>query len=110
MALQRAHPTLVGNDNGDRLALDERFLDGGEIVLGRVSELRAALAERRLRPKDVANFSDLLADLGPLLAFRAEEGLDALQLAAEILVLSADFHFLKLAQGAQAHVEDGIGL
>src|SRR3979411_3556924 len=106
MALQRSHPPLVGNDNGDRLALDERFLDGGEIVLGRVGELGAALAERRLRPKDVANFADLLADRGPLLRLGTEERLDALQLTAKILFLGADFHFLELARGAQTHVEE----
>ncbi len=100
MALQRPHPALVGDDDGDRLALDESFLDRGKIVLGGIGELGAALAERRLRPKDVANLADLLADLGPLLGLRAEKGLDALQLAAEILVLGADFHFLKLAQAS----------
>ena len=73
MALQRAHPALVGHHHRDRLALDEGFLDRGEIVLGRVGELGAALAERRLRPEDVADLADLLADLGPLLGFGAED-------------------------------------
>ena len=36
--------------------------------------------------------------------------LDALQLVAEVLVLGADLHLLELAQIAQAHVEDGVGL
>ena len=81
MALQRAHPALFGDHDRDRLALDEGLLDGGKIMLGRIGELRAALAERRLRPEDVADLSDLLADLGPLLGFRTEQALDALQFA-----------------------------
>ena len=73
MALQRAHPALVGNHDRDRLALDEGFLDRGEIVLGRIGELGAALAERRLRPEHVADLAHLLADLGPLLGLGAEQ-------------------------------------
>src|SRR3979409_2197720 len=110
MALQRTHPALVGNDHGDRLALDKSFLDRGEIVLRRVGELGAALAERRLRPKNVADLADLLTDLGPLLALGAEQRLDALQLAAQVLVLGADLEFLELAQRPQPHIEDGVGL
>ena len=110
MALQRAHPTLLGNHDRARLALDKGFLDRGEIVLGRIGEHRAALAERRLRPKKVADFSDLLADLGPLFGLGTEQRLDALQFVAEVLVLGADFEFFELAQGAQPHVEDSIGL
>ena len=102
MALQRTHPALFGNHHGDRLALDERFLDRGEIMLRRVGEHGAALAERRLRPKDVANFPDLLADLRPLLGLGAEQALDALQLGAKVLVLGADLEFLELAQDCAA--------
>src|SRR5258708_29059736 len=80
VALQRPDPALVGDDDGDRLALDERFLDRGKVVLGGISELGAALAKRRLRPKDVANLPHLLADLGPLLGLPAEKRLHALQL------------------------------
>ena len=110
MALQRAHPALVGHQHGDRLAFDEGFLDGGEIVLGRIREHGAAFSERRLRPKEVADFPDLLADLGPLFGLGAEQSLDALQLGAKILVLGADLEFLELAQAAQPHVEDRLGL
>src|SRR4029453_6438395 len=81
MALQRTDPTLLGNHHRARLALDKGLLDRGEIVLGRVGEHRATLAERRLRSKKVANLADLLADLGPLFGLRAEQRLDALQLA-----------------------------
>src|SRR5476651_468947 len=110
MALQRAHPALLGSPHRDRLALDESLLDRGEIVLRRVGELGPALAERRLRPKEVADLADLVADLRPLLGLGAEQALDALQFGTKILVLGADLEFLELAQIAQAHVEDGVGL
>src|SRR3981081_4454775 len=110
MTLQRAHPALVGNHHGDRLTLHKGFLDRGKIMLGRVGEGGAALAERRLRPKNVADLADLLTDLGPLLALGAEQRLDALQLAAQVLVLGADLEFLELAQRPQPHIEDGVGL
>src|SRR5581483_8170824 len=81
-----------------------------KIMLWRIGKLRAALAERGLGPEDVADLPDLLADLGPLLGLRGEQGLQALQLLAQLLVLAADLHLLKLAQRPQAHVEDGFGL
>src|SRR5438034_6658705 len=105
MALQRTHPALFGDHHRAGLALDKGLLDRGEIVLGRIREYRATLAERRLRSEKVADLSDLLADLGPLLGLGTEQRLDALQLAAKVLVLGANFEFLELAQGAQAHVE-----
>ena len=54
MALQRADPALVGDDDRDRLALDEGFLDRGEIVLGRIARrwcgaCRAASSGRTCR-------------------------------------------------------------
>src|SRR3954462_15715188 len=101
MPLERTHPALFGDHHRARLALDKGFLDRGEIVLGRIGEHRAALAERRLRPEKVAYLADLLADLGPLLGLGSEQRLEALQLAAKVLVLGADFEFLELAQGAQ---------
>src|SRR5580693_3593632 len=98
MTFKRTHPALVGNHHRNWLALDERFLDRGQIVLRRVGELGAALAERRLGPKDVANLADLFADLGPLFGLRPEQGLDTLQFRPKVLVLGADLEFLELAQ------------
>src|SRR6266699_5469899 len=72
MPLQGPDPALVRDHNRDRLALDKGFLDRGKIMLRRVGEIGAALAERRLRPEEIANGPHLLADLGPLLRFRAE--------------------------------------
>src|SRR3954453_23830589 len=90
MALQRTYPALLGDHDRDRFALDKGFLDRSEIVLGRVGERRAALAERRLRSKDIANLANLLADFRPLFGFGAEQRLDPLQLDTKILLLGAD--------------------
>src|SRR3954447_21212736 len=73
MALQRTHPALFGDHDRARFALDKSLLDRGEIVLGRIREHRAALTERRLWSEKVAHFPNLLADLGPLLGFGAEQ-------------------------------------
>src|SRR6476619_2507960 len=110
MTFERTHPTLVGDDDGHGLALDKGLLDRGEIVFRRIGKLGAAFAERRFGSEDIAHLADLLADLGPLLGFRSEKALDALQFAAEVLVLGADLHFLELAQRTETHVEDGVGL
>ena len=45
-----------------------------------------------------------------MLVGRTDQRLDRFQLLAQRLVLGADFHLLELAQIAQAHVEDGVGL
>ena len=47
LTAQRANPALLGNHDGDRLALDQGLLDGRLVVLGRLREAGAALAERR---------------------------------------------------------------
>jgi hypothetical protein len=73
-------------------------------VLGRIGELGAALAERRLRPEHVAHLPDLLADLGPLLGLGAEQPLTPFNSAAKILVLGADLEFLELAQGLRSRM------
>jgi hypothetical protein len=48
MAAQRAHPALVGQHTGDRLAHHHRLFDRRLVVLGRFGEIGAPLAERRL--------------------------------------------------------------
>src|SRR5437763_9304086 len=99
MALQGTDPALVGDDHGDRLALDEGLLDRGKIVLGRVRKGAAALAERRLRSEHVADLANLLGDLLPLLGLGGEQRVDALEFGAEVLLLGAYLHLLDLAQG-----------
>src|SRR3954451_8185682 len=83
MPLERTHPALFRDHHRAGLALHKGFLDRGEIVLGRVGEHRATLAEWRLRPEKVAHFPYLLADLGPLLGLGREQRLETLQLAAK---------------------------
>ncbi len=109
MAAQRAHPALVRHHHRDRLALDQHF---GEFLLdiAHGAEGGAALAERRLRPEGVAHLPDFVRDRLPLLVFGFEQALQLLQLVAKILVLAPDLHLFQLAQVAQPHVEDGVGL
>src|SRR5581483_4059310 len=87
LAFQRTYPALLRHYDGDRLALDERFLDCRDVVLGRLRKLRTALAKRRLRSEFVAEPGDLFGNLLPLLVFRGEQCLDALQLRLEVLLL-----------------------
>ena len=109
-ALEGADPALLGNHDGDRLALDQRLLHGREVVLGRLRKAGTALAERRLGTELVADRPDLLGNPLPLLLFRADQVLERLALGAQILVLLPDLHLLELAQIAQPHVEDGVRL
>ena len=110
MAAQRAHPALLGHHDGDRLAHHHRLFDRGLVVLGRLGEIGAALAERRLLAELLAHLLDLRGDRLPLLLLGLEQLFERLLLGAKLLVLLADLHFLELAQIAQAHVEDGVGL
>ena len=110
VAAQRADPALLGDDDRDRLALDQRLLDRGLVVLGRLGKVGAAFAERRLRAELLAHLLDLAGDRLPLLLLGAEQRLELLALVAQLLVLLADLHLLELAQIAQPHVEDGVGL
>src|SRR5262249_58995901 len=109
-APQRAHPALPRHDHGDRLALDERVLDRRLVVFRRLREGGAALAQRRLGSELRAYRLDLLGDLFTLFLFGADELLERLALGAQLFVLPLDLDFLELAQVAQPHVEDGVGL
>src|SRR5262249_41268758 len=48
VAAQRTDPALLGYYDRDRLALDQRFLDCGDVMLWRLAEVGATLAERCL--------------------------------------------------------------
>ena len=61
-------------------------------------------------PNVVAHLLDLAGDGLPLLRRRTDQALELGAFLAQRLVLGADFHFLELAQIAQPHVEDGVGL
>ena len=51
VAAQRADPALLGEHDGDRLALDHRLLHVVDVDVRRVGEAGAALAELRVRPE-----------------------------------------------------------
>src|SRR3546814_8321119 len=95
------YTTLFRSDHGL-----ERDDDGR----GRLAERRAALAEHGLRPEALAQRTDLVRDDGPAPRLVLEQGPEVLLLLGQILVLAADLHLLELAQAAQAHVEDRLGL
>ena len=110
VALEGAHPALVGDHDGDRFALDHRHHDVGLIVLGGVGEGGAAAAERRLGAVFGRDAADRHRDDLPLLLLGGEQGADLFGLLGQLFELLADFEFLELAQVLQAHVEDGLGL
>ena len=110
MSAQRADPAFVRYDDSDRLALDQRLLDRGLVVLGRLGKAGAALAERRLAAECSRTSLICGGDLLPLLVLGADERVECFALGAQLLVLLADLHLLELAQVAQPHVEDGVGL
>ena len=69
LAFHGAHPTLLRDHDRDRLTLDKRFLHRRDIVLRRLCEIGAALAERCLRAEFVADRCNLVADPLPLFVF-----------------------------------------
>ena len=66
VAAHGADPALVGEHDGDRLALDHRLLHLLEIDLRRVGEAGAALAELVSRPERLLHLLDLVGDALPL--------------------------------------------
>src|SRR5262249_48778440 len=110
LAAQRANPSFFGNHDGDRLALDERFFDRRFVVRRRLGKTGAALAERRLRAEFLAHLANLAGNRFPLRLFGAQQILERFLLRAEVFVLLSDFHLLELAQIAEPHVENGLGL
>src|SRR6187401_733725 len=103
---QRAHPALLRHHDGDRLADHRRFFDRSLVVLGRLGEIGAPLADRRLAAVLLAQLLDLRGDRLPLLLLGLHQLFERLLLDAELLVFLADLHLLELAQIAQPHVED----
>ena len=61
-------------------------------------------------PKVFFSFFDLAGNRFPLLGRRTYQRFQLRSFFAQGLVLGADFHFLELAQIAQTHVEDRLGL
>ena len=110
MTLQRANPALLRNHDGDRLALDHRFRQIEVPGLRRVLESRAPRPELRLQAERLLQLADLRGDGAPLLGFVGEQPLDLGALLGQLRMFLAQLHFLQLAQGAQAGVENIVGL
>ena len=91
------------------LAFDKGLLDRGEIVLGRVGEHRATLAERFFGLGNVAHFADLIADLTIALSSNRAATLRPFN-SPYVLVSVRISNSSSWVQGAQAHVGDGVGL
>ena len=79
-------------------------------MLGCLGKRGAALAQRRLGAEFLAHLLDLLGHFFPLRLFRADQLIQRHTLGAQLFVLPLDLHFLKPAQIAQPHVEDGVRL
>ncbi len=109
MAPHRPDPALLRTDHGDRLLLDHRLFEV-EVDLGRRGELGPPLAQLRLLAELFLGLLDLAGDRLPLRVVRFEQLLEARLLLLERIMLAADLHLLELAQGPQAHIEDGFGL
>src|SRR5262249_8966837 len=75
-ALEGTDPAFLRHDDGDRLALDQRLLDGRLVMLGRLRKASTALAKLGLRPELLAHRLDLFGDLLPLLVFGADQALE----------------------------------
>ncbi len=110
MAADGADPSLLGQHDGDRLLLDHRLGELGLDAFWRLGEARAAFAERGLLAELVLEGLDLVGDRLPLLVFRGEQRFQLLAFLGQALMLALDLDLLELAQRAQPHVEDGLGL
>ena len=104
VTLHRAYPAALRQDHGNRLLLDHRrpvdlarrrhFLDSGPPF---VAELVLDPGQILLQPGAL-----------PLRTF--DQPAELLAFLDQCVALAADLHLLELAQAAQAHVEDRLGL
>ena len=79
-------------------------------MLRRLGEFGAALAELGVLAELLPDLADFPGDGLPLGVFRRQQRLDLALFGRQRVELLADLDFLELAQGAQAHVEDRLGL
>ena len=110
MAPQSADPAFVRNDYCHRLAYDHSLFDRSFVVRRCDTEGRSTLSDGGFWAESLFQLFDLGCNCFPLLRGRPNQRLELGTLFTQCLVFRADFHFLKLAQIAQPHVEDGIGL
>ena len=111
VAAQRADPALLRDHDGDRLALDQGLLDGRH---RRARALRAKPVRRLPSAVFGPNFSRT-ALISSAIRFHCSfsepiSSFKALRSSRRSLSSLTDLHLLELAQVAQPHVEDGVGL
>ncbi len=109
MTPDSADPSLLRADNRDRFSDRLRLLTG-QINIGSRLEAGAPPAKGRFRAVFLCGPPDLITDPGPLGAARAQELVEGRALLQQSVALGANLDLLELAQGAQAHVENGLGL
>src|SRR5690606_12596219 len=110
MAFHRAQPSLFRDDDSNRLPLDHCLVNLGQIVLRSLRKLGAAPAQFGLGTELFAQFADLPFDRPPLFRLGAKQRLYLLLLLRQRVKLLAYLKFFELAQRAQPHVENGLGL
>ena len=110
MALDGADPALLGEHDSDRLLLDQGLGQVLRHAFRRHFEARAAVAKLGLLAEAVFQRFDLVGDLLPLLVLGGEQRLQLFPLLGQGVVLAPDLHLLELAQGAEPHIEDRLGL
>ena len=109
VAFDGAGPAHLRTEHGDGLALDhgfQRHHDGRR----RLADLGPAAAQFGAGAEPFLDLADLVADHPPAMLLVGEEVLDLRLFRRQRRVLLFDRLLLQLAQLAQAHVQDGVGL
>src|SRR3546814_1052323 len=87
-----------------------RISDWSSDVCSSDLDQRAAFAQRSFRAVAVANLREIALQARALAGLAAEQLLQVAALLLQRVLLAAQLHFLELAQTAQPHVEDRLGL
>ena len=109
VALQGADPAHLRQDHGHRLTLDHGLqVDHGH--LGGLADRGAALTLGARLAEQVAHLLQLVRDARPLRGLAVQHRLKPLAFGQQGVAFGAQLDLLKLAQGAQAHVQDRLDL
>ena len=109
MALHRTDPAALGDDHGQRLALDhglQRHLDGCVSLF----QPGAPRAQRRILGIVLAQLGNVLLQPRALPGGAFEQLHQPVTFLGQHVALALQLHLLQLAQGAQPHVQDRLGL